>query len=161
MWLLCFMCIEFAHTPPNLCSLSDLNWPSQWHCVLGQTVYRNKGYLKVLDIPTIHLSSLSGLIVNIHPQINCRQGSCHVCLSTPCSWCRKCWLALPPAPSGQAAEAAHAQQLFLAHYAFIKHWWLRKGWSHQTLKCLDSLVYFIQCKTFQPRSFFKGYEFLV
>lgn len=91
-----FTCVE-------LCSLPDLCSPSHWHWVLEQVVYSNKGYLKDLDFSAIHLSCLSGLIVNVHPPINPGWGACPVCrvLLSLCG--RKCWLALPPSPSRQAA----------------------------------------------------------
>lgn len=52
----------------NSRALPDLESPCHWQRVLGQVVYSNKAYLQVLDIPAIHLGSLSRRIVNIHPQ---------------------------------------------------------------------------------------------
>lgn len=52
----------------NSHALPDLESPCHWQRVLGQVVYSNKAYLQVLDIPAIHLGSLSRRIVNIHPQ---------------------------------------------------------------------------------------------
>lgn len=88
-WRITCSCVEFAHAS-NSSSLPDLNSLSHWHCVLGQVVYRNKAYLEVLDICAIHLSSLSRLIVSIHPQINRRQGSCRVCRVLLSLSSRKC-----------------------------------------------------------------------
>lgn len=129
-WCFTTTCVEFAHTSPNLHSLPDLNSPSHWHCVLGQVVYSNEAYLWVLDICAIHLSSLSRLIVNVHPQINRRQGSCCACRVLLSLSGRKHWLALPPAPSRPAAGVTPAPRAVLhtSHFHQTLMWlWQRQG----------------------------------
>lgn len=160
----CCTCVEFAHTSLSLCSLPNLHSLSHWLWVLEQVVYSNKDYLKVLDFSAIHLSCLSGLIVNVHPPINPRQGSLS-CVPGPLPSLRQEVLISSSSCSSQAGCRFLHPELCFTHLPGIGVSWevaLTKPRSPQQMpKHFYSGVHYKLYEAFQPSQCFEEFEFLV
>lgn len=118
--------------------LPDLNTSSHWHCVLGQTVYRNEGYLKVLDTLQSISAACQGLLWAYILQL-IADGSCHMWWALLALGGRKCWLALRSASSSRLQELLLHQEL-LTHLTFTQQRCLTKRPAPASTACLYSSV---------------------